>query len=66
MAFPQCFQWQGNNKLHEIPDFWTPLAKALRAAICSEGVWSWEMCTRVGPVDQPGPLLSPNGLGACS
>lgn len=36
IAFPQCFQWQGNSKLHETLPY-GPLAKSLRATICSAG-----------------------------
>lgn len=36
IAFPQCFRWQGNSKLHEtLPH--GRLAKSQRATICSAG-----------------------------
>lgn len=36
IVFPQCLQWQGNSKLHETLPY-GPLAKSLKATVCSEG-----------------------------
>lgn len=36
IPFPQCLQWQGNSKLHETLCY-GPLAKSLKATICSVG-----------------------------